>query len=271
MPTPLTDADKVLRNDTGIDIATNIASIASALTPSNITDLGDVNLTNPITDGQVIKYDTATQKWINGLGNITMECNQAQYDAWKQSGQLKPNTLYVITDAPNLNATAQDISYDGGADTVWDKVESLKTSKANESGVAISKSTNFIGVDYSVTAYNITTSSTLSSAVQIRYKYDGNLLTISGRIVLDISSRTGSNGGVTIALKSGKKIKNSLDNYVGVSTYKTEPRNGEATILYADANATSFRLSASESYANLQSGKTLVLYVSPLSIELADT
>lgn len=127
MPTPLTDADKVLRNNTGIDIATNIASIASALTPSNITDLGDVNLTNPITDGQVIKYDTATQKWVNGLGNITMECTQAQYDAWKQSGQLKTNTLYVITDAPNLNATAQDISYDGSTDTVWDKVEAVKT------------------------------------------------------------------------------------------------------------------------------------------------
>ena len=120
MPTPLTDADKVLRNDTGIDIATNIASIASALTPSNITDLGDVNLTNPITDGQVIKYDTATQKWVNGLGNITMECTQAQYDAWKQSGQLKTNTLYVITDAPNLNETAKQISYDGGTATVYD-------------------------------------------------------------------------------------------------------------------------------------------------------
>lgn len=127
MPTPLTDADKVLRNDTGIDIATNIASIASALTPSNITDLGDVNLTNPITDGQVIKYDTATQKWVNGLGNITMECTQAQYDAWKQSGQLKTNTLYVITDAPNLNETAKQISYDGGTDTVWDKVEAVNS------------------------------------------------------------------------------------------------------------------------------------------------
>lgn len=125
MPTPLTDADKVLRNDTGIDIATNIASIASALTPSNITDLGDVNLTNPITDGQVIKYDTATQKWVNGLGNITMECTQAQYDAWKQSGQLKTNTLYIITDAPNLNETAKQISYDGSTATVWDKVEAV--------------------------------------------------------------------------------------------------------------------------------------------------
>lgn len=123
----LTDADKVLRNDTGKDIATNIAGIAAALNPSNITDLGDVNLTNPITDGQVIKYDTATQKWVNGLGNITMECDQAQYDAWKQSGQLKPNTLYVITDAPNLNATARNLSYNGGVGTVYNEVESKAT------------------------------------------------------------------------------------------------------------------------------------------------
>ena len=202
-----------------------------------------------------------------GNGTDIFEVTQAEYDALVQAGTLVHNALYVITDAPNLNETAKQISYEGSTDTVWDKVES----KANESGVAISKSTNFIGVDYNVTAYNITTLSTLSSAVQIRYKYDGNLLTISGRIVLDITSRTGSNGGVTIALKSGKKIKNAIDNYVGVSTYKTEARYGEATILYAEANATSFRLSASESYANLQNGKTLVLYVSPLSIELADT
>ena len=162
----------------------------------------------------------------------------------------------------------------GDATKVSEAIGSLVgavNSKANESGVAISKSTNFIGVDYNVTAHGITTSSTLASAVQIRYKYDGNLLTLSGRIVLDITSRTGANGGVIIALKSGKKIKNDIDNYVGVSTYKTEARYGEATILHANENETSFKICASESYANLQSGKTLVLYVSPLSIELADT
>ena len=170
---------------------------------------------------------------------------------------------------------AGDISYDNtssglSATKVQGAIDELNNGKANESGVAISKSTNYIGVDYNVTAYNITTSSTLASAVQIRYKYDGNLLILSGRIVLDITSRTGSNGGVTIALKSGKKIKNNIDNYVGVTTYKTEARYGEATILYAGADSTSFRIIASETYANLQSGKTLILYVPPLSIELAD-
>lgn len=127
MPTPLTDADKVLRNDTGIDIATNIASIASALTPSNITDLGDVQITNPINEGQVIKYDTTLQKWVNGLGNVAIECTTAQYNAWKQTGQLKTTTSYILTDAPNLNATAEDISYDGSAVTVKDKVDDINS------------------------------------------------------------------------------------------------------------------------------------------------
>ena len=62
-----------------------------------------------------------------GSANM-IECTLAEYTAWKAGGQLINETVYVITDAPNLNATAQEISYDGGADTVWDKVEE----KANE-------------------------------------------------------------------------------------------------------------------------------------------
>lgn len=62
-----------------------------------------------------------------GSANM-IECTLAEYTAWKAGGQLINETVYVITDAPNLNATAQDISYDGGADTVWDKVESLGAS-----------------------------------------------------------------------------------------------------------------------------------------------
>lgn len=59
-----------------------------------------------------------------GSANM-IECTLAEYTAWKAGGQLINETVYVITDAPNLNATAQDISYDGGADTVWDKVEAV--------------------------------------------------------------------------------------------------------------------------------------------------
>lgn len=57
-----------------------------------------------------------------GSANM-IECTLAEYNAWKAGGQLINETVYVITDAPNLNATAQDISYEGSTDTVWDKVE----------------------------------------------------------------------------------------------------------------------------------------------------
>lgn len=62
-----------------------------------------------------------------GNGTDIFEVTQAEYDALVQAGTLVHNALYVITDAPNLNATAQDISYDGGADTVWDKVEAVNS------------------------------------------------------------------------------------------------------------------------------------------------
>jgi hypothetical protein len=60
-----------------------------------------------------------------GNGTDIFEVTQAEYDALVQAGTLVHNALYVITDAPNLNETAQDISYDGSTDTVWDKVEEV--------------------------------------------------------------------------------------------------------------------------------------------------
>lgn len=54
-----------------------------------------------------------------GGGNVK-ECTLAQYSTWKANGQLVPNTTYNIIDAPNLNETAKQISYDGGTETVHD-------------------------------------------------------------------------------------------------------------------------------------------------------
>ena len=77
-----------------------------------------------------------------GNGTDIFEVTQAEYDALVQAGTLVHNALYVITDAPNLNETAKQISYDGGADTVWDKVEGnksditdLQTDKADKSAL----------------------------------------------------------------------------------------------------------------------------------------
>ena len=62
-----------------------------------------------------------------GNGTDIFEVTQAEYDALVLAGTLVHNALYVITDAPNLNETAKEISYEGSTATVWDKVEEIKT------------------------------------------------------------------------------------------------------------------------------------------------
>ncbi len=58
-----------------------------------------------------------------GNGTDIFEVTQAEYNALKQAGTLVHNALYVITDAPNLNETAEQISYDGGTETVKEKID----------------------------------------------------------------------------------------------------------------------------------------------------
>lgn len=58
-----------------------------------------------------------------GNGTDIFEVTQAEYDALKQAGTLVHNALYVISDAPNLNATASDIEYSSGV-TVKQKIDS---------------------------------------------------------------------------------------------------------------------------------------------------
>ena len=49
-----------------------------------------------------------------GTGTDIFEVTQSEYDTLKQAGTLVRNALYVISDAPNLNAKADDIEYSSG-------------------------------------------------------------------------------------------------------------------------------------------------------------
>jgi len=49
------------------EIANLQAMVEEALDDTNINDLGDVNITSP-SDGEVLKYDEESGKWINGEG-----------------------------------------------------------------------------------------------------------------------------------------------------------------------------------------------------------
>lgn len=93
-------------------------------TVGSIDDLNDVDTTGKA-NADSLRYNATAQEW--EAKPTTVKMTLAEYTALGGDYSGYENTNIIITDAPNLNATAQDISYDGGADTVWDKVEAVKS------------------------------------------------------------------------------------------------------------------------------------------------
>ena len=107
------------------------------------------------------KFDAATMNDLEdrleyAFDNVStaIECTQAEYDTWKNAGQLKLQTTYIIKDAPNLNATASDIEYSGGVSvadalddfTVTTGTCSLNTTNTTSGNVSYSKSGKVVAV-----------------------------------------------------------------------------------------------------------------------------
>ena len=141
----LTDADKVLRNDVGKDIASKLTTIANAIqaTQQSLGNLSDVNITDPqANDG--LKYDADNDEWINGsvassvgqltdvdvtgasegdslvaktvnnelewqAKKLTVTLTQAEYDQLKLDGDLVEGTEYIITDGQNVTCNLGDL------------------------------------------------------------------------------------------------------------------------------------------------------------------
>ena len=89
-------------------------------TVGSIDDLNDVDTTGKA-EGDSLRYDSGSGEWV--AKPIVIEVTQAEYDQLVLDGDLQPLTTYVITDAPNLNATSQNLSYDGGVTSTYDEVE----------------------------------------------------------------------------------------------------------------------------------------------------
>ena len=78
--------------------------------PDGLADLtDDVNISSP-TNGQVLKYDSTSSKWVNGTGgggsvdHITL--TQAEYDALVIAGTVDPDAFYFISDgSPSAYST----------------------------------------------------------------------------------------------------------------------------------------------------------------------
>ncbi len=131
--------------------------------PDNLSDLGDVNISSP-TSNQALVYNPTTQKWENGevstVGGLNdlndvniddtslaqgqelvyngseevfenkttrVELTQAEYDQLVADDEVLPNVDYYITDAPSMQGSSKDLSYDGGTDSVYDVVEAISS------------------------------------------------------------------------------------------------------------------------------------------------
>ena len=89
-----------------------------------------------------------------GNGTDIFEVTQAEYDALVQAGTLVHNALYVITDAPNLNETAKDISYNGGVGSTYDEVEKVKAVEYTYTGTTTAQALLVSDIDYSISIRN---------------------------------------------------------------------------------------------------------------------
>lgn len=211
--------------------------------PNALVDLTDVDIDNP-TSNQALVWDTIEEKWKNGevstVGSIddlddvdttgkatgdslrydgngwiaqptTIEMTSAEWEAiadkqaWRNAHK---RTKVVLTDAPNLNETAKQISYEGSTDTVWDKVESKADSSDVYTKTQIDTSLSN-KADKALTGFNLTAGTGMTLQYVNCFAF-GNLKVISANIVV------GSGATISIAtVPSAYSASNTTFFYIG--------------------------------------------------------
>jgi len=107
---------------TADDVQEAIDEIASGGIVGSLNDLTDVTISS-VQNKQELVYNSTSTVFENKTTRI--ELTQAQYNAL-----VTPQTDvdYYITDAPSMNGTSADLSYDGTTLSTHDKIESLNAS-----------------------------------------------------------------------------------------------------------------------------------------------
>lgn len=246
----LTDADKVLRNDVGKDIVTKLNNIATAIQTSGTTSLYVIadafDSTATYDVGDYVIYNSSLYKCTTAVsvagafdpsdwevvqvmdeipdnlaGAIAM--TQAQWDAivdktaWRNAHK---NSYLVLTDAPNLNATANDLSmgsapYDDG--TVG------KAITDNSSDISTLQTTVNSKANKAVTAISISPQTGVSTILNGGSNRIGNMVIICHNIRLDSAVNSGDRIA-SISLSANYPANNSyiagLYNYTNFSLWK---------------------------------------------------
>lgn len=93
-------------------------------TVGGLNDLNDVTLEN-VADKQELVYDDTDDVFKNKTTRI--ELTQAEYDQLVADDEVLPDVDYYITDAPSMQGTSADLSYDGTTKSTYTKIEEIDT------------------------------------------------------------------------------------------------------------------------------------------------
>ena len=186
---------------------------------SAVSDLTDVQFTN-LSDGQILKYDSTSQKWINvaedtdyanltnkpSINSITLSGNktssdlgivvtltQAQYDALTTEEKNDPNKVYYVTDAPS-----------GGGVTELSELNDVNVNSITDGQVLKYDATNHVWVNDDESGGTTVVANPSGSATA-----DLNKVQI-GETIYNIAGSGGSGGGITALDTTERTTWNTL-------------------------------------------------------------
>ena len=93
-------------------------------TVGGLNDLNDVTLEN-VTNKQELVYDDTDDVFKNKTTRV--ELTQAEYDQLVADDEVLPDVDYYITDAPSMQGTSADLSYDGTTKSVYTKIGEVES------------------------------------------------------------------------------------------------------------------------------------------------
>lgn len=209
--TTLAEGQSIVYNQTTQKFENGEVSTVAAL-----DDLTDVSITSA-QKGDSLRND-GNGNWVNEPTTVTMTLAEwnaiADKQAWRNAHK---NTHLVLTDAPNLNATAQDISYDGSTTTTKQKIDNNKIKSVLLTGSINSSYADASSIGYRNLVADIVNITTLSG-----YPTGKNILGF-GIEYCCLQSNTGVLGILSISnnqIRVNSKTQDTFD--FGIRVYYTE-------------------------------------------------
>lgn len=93
-------------------------------TPNELNDLSDVTINTPL-NKQELLYNDALEVFQNKTTRV--ELTMAEYNNLVDHDWVLPDVDYYITDAPSMQGTSADLSYDGTTKSVYTKIGEVES------------------------------------------------------------------------------------------------------------------------------------------------